>query len=262
MLTSLLIKADYNLERAQKGIAFIDEIDKISRKGEGPSITRDVSGEGVQQALLKMIEGSEAILPADGSTRKHPQQKSIFFDTTNVLFIFGGSFDGLADIISKRVSKESSIGFTSKVRKKADKIRVNDFFPMVETEDMVKCGLIPEMMGRIPITVTLNELSIADLKQILVEPKNSIINQIQLSFELDNITLTLTDECMDIVAKRAHKKGTGARGLRTIVKHLVMDLQFELPELSESGTEEIVIDANKAREIFEKRDNKIKGKSA
>jgi len=262
VLTSLLIKSNYDLEKAQRGIAFIDEIDKISRKGDGPSITRDVSGEGVQQALLKMIEGTEAILPADGSTRKHPHQGSIVFDTRNVLFVFGGSFDGLAEIINKRVSRASTIGITGKVIKKTDKIRVNDFLPRVETEDLIKFGLIPELLGRIPIHVTLDELSISELKQILVEPKNSIVKQIQLSFELDNVTLKFTDKCLDIIAERAYKKGTGARGLRTVVKQLIKDYQFDLPDLVEGGLEELVIDENKAKEIFKAKDKIIMGESA
>jgi len=260
VLTSLIINADYDLVRAERGIVFIDEIDKNSRKGESPSLTRDVSGEGVQQSLLKMIEGSECLLPMDGSTRKHPHQKSMTFNTQNVLFVLGGSFDGLAEIIRKRVSKGSVIGFTGTISKKSERINVNDYLPLVTTEDLIKFGLIPELLGRIPIYVTLDELNRVELKQILVEPKNSLVKQIQYSFELDNCSIEFTDKCLDMIVDRAIERRTGARGLRSIVKGLVLELQFELPDMVKKGDNKIIIDHKVATKIFKDIDESALGK--
>jgi ATP-dependent Clp protease ATP-binding subunit ClpX len=256
VLTSLLSAADYDLERAKRGIIFIDEIDKISRKGAGASLTRDVSGEGVQQALLKMIEGSKCLVPADGSTRKHPHQQTIEFDTTNVLFVFGGSFDGLVDIIRKRVSNTSVMGFGGKVYSKTDSININDYFPLVNTEDLIKFGIIPELLGRIPIRVTLDELNEEELKNVLIEPKNSVIKQYQYSFELDGATLKFEDTCYNLIVKRAIERKVGARGLRSIVNEIIGDAMFDLPDNVEKGKTEIYFNKEMVEEIFKKTDNK------
>lgn len=261
VLTSLIISADYDLERAQKGIVFIDEIDKNSRKGENPSLTRDVSGEGVQQSLLKMIEGSECLLPMDGSTRKHPHQKSLTFDTQNVLFVLGGSFDGLSEIIRKRVSTGSILGFTGTISNKSEKIKVNDYLPYVTTEDLIKFGLIPELLGRIPIYASLDELDRDELKQILVEPKNSLVKQTQYSFELDDSSIEFTDGCLDLIVDRAIKRRTGARGLRSIMKELILELQFGLPEMVAKGdAEKIVLDDKMTMRTFKTIDDNAMGK--
>jgi ATP-dependent Clp protease ATP-binding subunit ClpX len=263
VLTSLIINADYDLERAQKGIVFIDEIDKNSRKGESPSLTRDVSGEGVQQSLLKMIEGSECLLPMDGSTRKHPHQKSLTFDTQNVLFVLGGSFDGLSEIIRKRVSTGSVLGFTGTISNKSEKIKVNDYLPYVTTEDLIKFGLIPELLGRIPIYASLDELDRDELKQILVEPKNSLVKQTQYSFELDDSSIEFTDGCLDLIVDRAIKRRTGARGLRSIMKELILELQFGLPEMVAKGdAEKIVLDDKMTMRTFKTIDDNAMGKCA
>lgn len=256
VLTSLLSAADYDLERAERGIIFIDEIDKISRKSAGASITRDVSGEGVQQALLKMIEGSKCLIPADGSTRKHPHQQTIEFDTTNVLFIFGGSFDGLIDIIRKRVSNSSVMGFGGKVYSKSDIVNINDYFPLVNTEDLIKFGIIPELLGRIPIRVTLDELNEEELKRVLIEPKNSIIKQYKYSFELDDATLEFEDECYNLIVRRAIERKVGARGLRSIVNEIIGDAMFDLPDNVKKGNKNIFFYKEAVEEIFKKNNNK------
>jgi ATP-dependent Clp protease ATP-binding subunit ClpX len=260
VLHTLLSNADQDLARAERGIVFIDEIDKIARKGAGPSITRDVSGEGVQQALLKMIEGSECLIPADGATRKHPSQQTIAFNTQNVLFIFGGSFDGLADIIKKRISVSSSMGFNGSVNSKSDSINVNDYFPLVTTEDLIKYGIIPELLGRIPIRVTLDELDREELKKVLIEPNNSIIKQYKFSFELDGATLNFEEECYYLIVDRAIKRKVGARGLRSIVIELITEELFYLPENVKKGVKEILITGKKAEEIFDRIDNNSKVK--
>jgi len=259
VLTSLLNASDYNVERAQRGIIFIDEIDKISRKGAGPSLTRDVSGEGVQQALLKMIEGSTCLVPADGSTRKHPNQSTIEFDTTNVLFVFGGSFDGLADIIRKRVSDSSSMGFNSgKIHSKNNVTNVNDYFPLVTTEDLIKFGIIPELLGRIPVRVTLDELNAEELKRVLIEPKNSVIKQYQYSFELDGASLIFENDSFDSIVDRAIKRKVGARGLRSIIYEIIGDSMFYLSDNVKNGIKEFIFNKEKIENIFSEIDNKVK----
>lgn len=262
VLTTLLTNSDYNVERAQRGIVFIDEVDKISRKGAGPSLTRDVNGEGVQQALLKMIEGSECLIPADGSMRKHPHQQTIQFNTQDVLFVFGGSFDGLADIIRKRIATSSTIGFNGSVHSKSEDTSVNDYFPFVSTEDLIKYGIIPELLGRIPIRVTLDELNKEELKKVLVEPNNSVIKQYKYSFELDGATLDFDDECYDLIVERAIKRKVGARGLRSIVNELVKEEQYKLPENVLEGKIEIRFTKEIATEIFNKIDKAVEGKCA
>lgn len=261
VLNQLLVAANGDLKRAQRGIVFIDEFDKIARKGENPSLTRDVSGEGVQQALLKMIEGTESLIPVDGAMRKHPSMQTIAFDTTNVLFIFGGSFDGLAHIIKKRISTQSTLGFNGTVlSKKQEEESLAKYLHFVTTEDLIKFGLIPEILGRIPIYCTCDELNKEALKKVLIEPKNSIIKQTQYSFELDNRELVFSDDCYDIIVDRALKRKTGARGLKSIVKDLVLELQFNLPE--EKDHEKIIITKEMAEEIFNRIDTRAMGKVA
>lgn len=260
VLSSLISASDGDIERAEKGIIFIDEIDKISRKGSGPSITRDVSGEGVQQALLKMIEGSNCLVPADGSTRKHPHQATIEFDTSNVLFIFGGSFDGLADIIKKRVSDSSVLGFNGTVNSKKHEVSVNDYFPLVTTEDLIKFGIIPELLGRIPVRVTLDELNAQELRKVLVEPKNSVIKQYQYSFELDGAKLEFSDDCLDLIVDRAIKRKVGARGLRSIVCEIIGDSMFLLPDNVKNGNKDFVFNKDIIEDIFNAIDKRTEKK--
>lgn len=259
VLISLLVNANGDIRRAEKGIIFIDEIDKVSRKGENPGLTRDVSGEGVQQALLKMVEGSSCLIPADMSMRKHPSANTIEFDTTNVLFVFGGSFDGLMPIIKKRVSQGTTLGFTGDIKDKMENESVNDYFPLVETDDLIKFGLIPELIGRLPIIVTLGELSKDELRRILVEPKNSLIKQMQYSFDLDNVSLKFTDSAINLIVDRAIKKKMGARGLKSIVKNLMMETQFTLPEsVKKNGLKEIDVDKDFVVKKFKEIDKTSK----
>lgn len=248
IILKLVQAADYDIEVAERGIIYVDEIDKITRKSENPSITRDVSGEGVQQALLKLIEGTEANVPPQGG-RKHPSQEYIQVDTTNILFILGGAFDGIEDIIGRRLS-EKTIGFGANVNKQ-EKASLKE----VSTEDLLKFGLIPEFIGRVPIIVSLDALDVDSLVKILKEPKNSFVRQYQKLFELDGVKLTFEDDALYEIAKKSYDQKTGARGLRTIMENLLLDLMFEIPSIDD--LEEVIVTkesiADKEKLIYKKK---------
>ena len=255
ILLKLIEAADYDISRAEHGIIFIDEIDKISKKGENVSITRDVSGEGVQQALLKIIEGTVASVPPQGG-RKHPNQEMLKINTSNILFICGGAFVGLDKIIEKRVAV-SSMGFGAKIMSSEEK-DLENLYKELHPDDLIKFGLIPEFIGRLPVHVTLNNLTKEDLKRIIREPKNSILRQYETSFQLDGIKLTFTDDAVDAIATQSFEQKTGARGLRSIVENLMLGISYELP--SRHDVKEVTIDRNCVEKKSEPRITTIDGK--